>query len=150
MERNNLYTKVSLETSLTQTYLDTARQVIFAGKNSNRTMKLVFKRSILIEIYRSAHRIIENNFYLTNRTLRHTSPKMTTTLNKLAAHIRKPENNPHVFMKGRTAKHTIPDVVNEGFAKILQNSDLGTILEGQDDEEGGSRQAVSAGDVGVH
>ena len=75
---------------------------------------------------------------------------MMTTLNKLVAHVQKPKNNPHIFTKGRTAKHTIPDAVNEGFGKILQNSDLGTIPEGQDDGEGGSQQAVSVSDVGVH
>jgi hypothetical protein len=94
-------------------------------------MRLVFKRSVLIEVYRSAHRIIENNFYLTDRTLRHTNPTMVATLQKLAAHILKPENSPHVFTKGRTSKHEVTDAVNEGFMQICESTDLFTIQDEQ-------------------
>lgn len=111
-------------------------------------MKLVFKRSVLIEVYRSVHRIIENNFYLTNRTLRHTNPSMRATLQKLAAHIQKPENNPHVFTKGRTTKsgHEIIDVVNDGFIKICESTDLGTL---QDEQDSGREANATGEDVGV-
>lgn len=109
-------------------------------------MKLVFKRSVLIEVYRSVHRIIENNFYLTNRTLQHSHPTMLAMLRKLMAHIQKPKNNPHVFTKGRTVKHKISDTVNEGFAQICESSDLCTIP----DKQTGIREIVATGgDVGV-
>ena len=109
-------------------------------------MRLVFKRSVLIEIYRSAHRIIENNFYLTNRTLRHTNPSMVATLKKLATHIMKPENNPHVFTKGRTSKHEVTDAVNEGFTQICESTDLFTI---QDEQVGVQEITATSGDIGV-
>ncbi|KAK0495074.1 hypothetical protein EDD18DRAFT_1106910 [Armillaria luteobubalina] len=48
-ELNNLYTKV-----------------IFAGQGPNHTKDLVFKRSILLEVYRSTQHTIEENFHLTN------------------------------------------------------------------------------------
>jgi hypothetical protein len=82
-ERNNLYTKV-----------------IFAGYGSNRTQQLIMSRSILIEVYRSAHQIIENNFYLTHRTIRHSSPKMTRTLAHLSGYIADTNRNPHIFTSG--------------------------------------------------
>jgi hypothetical protein len=109
-------------------------------------MKLVFKRSVLIEVYRSAHRIIENNFYLTNRTLRHTNPTMVATLQKLAAHIQKPENSPHIFTKRRTSKHKVTDAVNEGFMQICESTDLCTI---RDDQVGVQEIIATSGDVGV-
>src|ERR1700690_2351500 len=92
-------------------------------------MRLVFKRSVLVKVYRSGHRIIENNFYLTNRTLRHTNPTMVATLQKLVAHIQKPENSPHVFTKGRTSKHKVTDAVDEGFMQIHESTDLCTIKD---------------------
>jgi len=58
---------------------------------------------------------------------------MLATLCKLTDQIQKPENNPHVFTRGRTAKYVIPDVVNEGFAEMCESSDLCTI---NDDEVG--------------
>lgn len=107
-------------------------------------MKLVFKRSVLIEVYRSVHHIIENNFYLTNRTLRHSQPKMLATLRKLSTYIQ--EKTPHTYMKGRTAKYEVQDVVNEGFAKIFESADLIKI----NDEDVGVHEVQATGvDIGV-
>ena len=109
-------------------------------------MKLVFKRSVLIEVYRSVHRIIKNNFYLTNHTIRHTQPSMVATLQKLADHIQKTENNPHVFTKGQSAKHEVLDALNEGFAAIVESSDLFNIVN---DEAGVQEVLATSGDIGV-
>ena len=49
---------------------------------------------------------------------------MVTTLWKLADHIQKTENNPHIFKKGWSAKHEVLDALNEGFAAIVESSDL--------------------------
>jgi hypothetical protein len=83
-ERNNLYAKVSKSHFHPKILLTRIiKKVVFGGYGSNHTQCLVMKRSILIEVYRSAHQIIENNFYLTHRTVRNSSPKMTHTLARL-------------------------------------------------------------------
>jgi hypothetical protein len=71
---------------------------------------------------------------------------MLATLRKLAAHIEKHENNPHIFTKGRTAKHEVTDAVNEGFAQICESTDLCTI---QDEQVGVREIVTTGGDVGV-
>jgi hypothetical protein len=109
-------------------------------------MKLVFKRSVLIEVYQSVHRIIENNFYMENRTICHTQPSMIVTLRKLADHIQKTENNPHVFTKGLSAKHEVLDALNEGLAAIVESSDLCNI---PDDKAGVRAVLATSGDIGV-
>ncbi|KAF9030736.1 hypothetical protein BDZ89DRAFT_902604, partial [Hymenopellis radicata] len=81
-ELNNLYTKV-----------------IFAGKGVNRTKKLVLKRSVLLEVYRSMQSTIENNFHLTHRTVRHSKPSMTRTLRRLGTEVAPLE--PHIVNAGR-------------------------------------------------
>jgi|SRR5882762_4355100 len=99
MERNNLYTKVMLTLQLIMNWFNViAMHVVFASKGPNCTMKLIFKRSILIEVHRSAHRIIKNNFYLTHCTLQHSHPKMLATLRKLATYIQ--DKDLHTFKKG--------------------------------------------------
>jgi hypothetical protein len=144
MERNNLYTKVMLILQLIMNRFNViVMQVVFAGKGPNRTMKLIFKRSILIEVYRSAHRIIENNFYLTHRTLWHSHPKMLATLRKLATYIQ--DKDPHTFKKGQVVKYEIPDVVNDGFEKMFENTDLYTIR----DDAGVRDIHTTGGDIGV-
>ena len=110
-------------------------------------MKLIFKRSVLIEVYRSVQRIIESNFYLTGRTLQHSHPSMLATLRKLATHIQKPEDNPHIFTQGQGAAYEIPDVVSDGFGQMWEKADICAINE----EEGGERETAPTGrDVGVN
>lgn len=94
-------------------------------------MRLIFKRSVLIEVYRSAHRVIENNFYLTHRTLSHTHPSMLATLKKLATHIQ--EKQPHKFQAGRTVKYEIQDVITDGLVRMFETTDL-TNVQGDEDE----------------
>lgn len=143
-ERNNLYTKVSHSFSR-QTTLNNTEQVIFSGRGPNRTQALIMKRSILIEVYRSAHQVIENNFYLSHRTIRHSSPKMRRTIAKLQSYIEDPTRSPHIFTPGRTVAHQIPDCVSDGFALLTQSTDIGTA----DDVDSDKAAAVTGEDLGV-
>ncbi|KAJ3880876.1 hypothetical protein F5051DRAFT_298373, partial [Lentinula edodes] len=81
-ELNNLYTKV-----------------IFAGKGPNHTKQLIFKRSPLLDVYRSMQETIEDSFYLTHRTVQHSKPKMDNTLRRLGDHVAMLQG--HVFKPGR-------------------------------------------------
>lgn len=90
VELNNLYTKV-----------------IFGGSGSNYTIDRVIEESILIDIYRHCHVIVENGFYLVNRTIRHAPPDMTKTLEALSRQYRQAQ--PHIFNRGRRAKCVVAD-----------------------------------------
>ncbi|KIM55070.1 hypothetical protein SCLCIDRAFT_17457 [Scleroderma citrinum Foug A] len=78
VERNNLYTKV-----------------IFSGTGPNQTIKHIIKESPLIEVYRHCHVTVENAFHLQYRTLHHSPPDMTKTIQRLAARIK--EKGAHTF-----------------------------------------------------
>ncbi|KAF8340421.1 uncharacterized protein EI90DRAFT_2906032 [Cantharellus anzutake] len=71
VELNNLYTKV-----------------IFCGSGSNRTLTHIINQSSLIELYRSVHVNIADNFAVTRRSTRHTRANMTNTLKDLQEGIR--------------------------------------------------------------
>lgn len=123
-------------------------QVIFSGRGPNRTQPLIMKRSILIEVYRSAHQMIENNFYLTHRTIRHSSPKMTTTLSRLRSYIEGPEQSPHQYKAGRSDNHEIPDYVGDGFALLMQDGNLGAVTN--EGESEGIAATATGDDIGVN
>jgi hypothetical protein len=104
------------------------------------------KRSILIEVYRSAHQIIENNFYLTHRTVRHSSPKMTRTLARLGEYIEKSSQNPHIFTAGRLVDYEVVDRISDGFALLGEDSDLCKDTGG----EAAGAEATTREDIGVN
>ena len=145
-ERNNLYTKVSKSHFHAKILLIIEWKVVFGGYGSNRTQRLVMKRSILIEVYRSAHQIIENNFYLTHRTVRHSSPKMTRTLARLGEYIEKIGSNPHVFTAGRSIGYEVPDRITEGFALLGEDADLCK----DTGREAAGAEATTGEDIGVN
>ena len=62
-------------------------QVIYTGSGPNRTIEYICKQSPFIEVFRSCHVIVEAVFQLSHRTLRHTSPDMTTTIERLRAYM---------------------------------------------------------------
>ncbi|KAF8257523.1 hypothetical protein EI94DRAFT_1629719 [Lactarius quietus] len=70
VERNNLYTKV-----------------IYAGSGPNRTINYICKQSPLIEVFQSCCVIVKAAFQLMHRTLKHTSPDMMATIERLRAHM---------------------------------------------------------------
>ena len=122
------------------------KQVIFAGQGSNRTHQLVMKRSVLIEIYRSVHQMIENNFYLTHHTVRHSSPKMLRTISRLRSYIEDPSRNPHVHSNGRSVQYEIPDYITNGFSLLGEDADLCAGAEGGETEVG----RITGDDIGVN
>ncbi|KAJ3730829.1 hypothetical protein C8R42DRAFT_545138, partial [Lentinula raphanica] len=107
-ELNNLYTKT-----------------IFAGKGPNHTRQLIFKRSVLLEVYRAMQETIEDNFFLTHRTVHHSKPTMTNTLRKLAEIVSALDST--MLKPGRLSsipghqdRWKVQDVIIEGFAILAQ------------------------------
>ncbi|KAI9429352.1 hypothetical protein H4582DRAFT_2065370 [Lactarius indigo] len=70
VERNNLYTKV-----------------IYSGSGPNSNIDYICKQPPPIEVFRSCHVMVESAFQLTNRTLKHTPPDMTATIERLRAYM---------------------------------------------------------------
>lgn len=96
-ELNNLYTKASL---VPYTFISMliGNKVMFAGQGPNCTKELVFKRSVLLEVYHSMQQTIEDNFHLSHRTVHHTKPAMTKPLQRLRTQIANLDG--HRFKKG--------------------------------------------------
>ncbi len=96
-ELNNLYTKASL---VPYTFISMliGNKVMFAGQGPNCTKELVFKRSVLLKVYRSMQRTIEDNFHLSHHTVHHTKPAMTKPLQRLRTQIANLDG--HRFKKG--------------------------------------------------
>ncbi|KAI0310544.1 hypothetical protein OF83DRAFT_1033881, partial [Amylostereum chailletii] len=95
VERNNLYTKH-----------------IYGGKFSNNTIAYMLKESILIEIYRTLHVNIEDNFCLTNRTINHAKPNMKNTYKKVSEHMQK--HRPNEYQPKRRARYAVENLVQTG------------------------------------
>ncbi|KAI9455461.1 hypothetical protein BJY52DRAFT_1121970 [Lactarius psammicola] len=99
VERNNLYTKV-----------------IYAGSGPNRNIEYICKQSPLIEMFRSCHVIVETAFQLTYRTLKHTPPDMTTTIQRLRAYMQ--SSGLCEFRRGRTVEQEITDNILKGLQVV--------------------------------
>ena len=123
MERNNLYTKVSVRRiNISTSNRISAKQVIYAGTGPNRTIEHIIQESPLIELYRDCHVTVENGFYLEHRTIGHTHPDMTKTLRKLRTEIER--NAPHHFTPGRRTKLSVPDQIAAAMNTMQKKRDL--------------------------
>ncbi|KAG2125101.1 hypothetical protein DEU56DRAFT_744063, partial [Suillus clintonianus] len=112
VERNNLYTKV----------------VIFAGTGPNRTIDHIIKQSPLIEVFRNCHVIMENAFYLKNRTIQHTHPNMAATIEKLRSYI---QSTLAYIPQNRSSKRVIEDQIAVGM-KLIQQKKVSQTTTGEE------------------
>lgn len=152
-ELNNLYTKVSQTNIVTCENQLSSGQVIFARQGPNRTKELVFKRSVLLEVYRSMQRSIEENFYLNHCTVHHTKPTMTKTLLRLRNQLAILDG--FRFKKGRSTSTpasgrswVVHDAISEGFALLVQKKSLYTVGESSTEESETTNQ-ITSDDLGV-
>ncbi|KAF8971524.1 hypothetical protein BDZ97DRAFT_1786939 [Flammula alnicola] len=58
-------------------------KVTYGSSGSARTFEWILKQSPLIEVFRHIHKIIEENFHLMHRSVRHAPPNIQNTLNVL-------------------------------------------------------------------
>ncbi|KAJ6570751.1 hypothetical protein B0H10DRAFT_2352387 [Mycena sp. CBHHK59/15] len=88
----------------------------YGGHGSNYTKKRVIQESTLIQVYRQCCRNIERNFHLTSLTSHHAPPNMEKTYKKMARYLQ--EHGPNEHRPGRKTAYIIPDVINQGQAKM--------------------------------
>lgn len=91
-------------------------QVIFAGSGPNRTIDHICQQSPLIEVFRSCHVIVESAFQLTHRTLKHTPPDMSTTIERLRLHMQ--STSCCEFRKGRVVEREVMDYIMKGMQAV--------------------------------
>ena len=91
-------------------------QVIYAGSGPNRTIDYICQQSPLIEVFRNCHVIVESAFQLTHRTLKHTPPDMTATIERLRVHMQ--TTGCSEFRKGRVVEREITDAIQKGLQTI--------------------------------
>lgn len=61
---------------------------------------------------------MENAFHLQHRTIRHSQPDMTKTIQKLGAYIK--EKYSHIKKEGRGALRSVPDQLAAGMALMQE------------------------------
>lgn len=126
---------------------------LYSGASSNRTLENLIKQSPLIMEYQRAHSIIEKNFYLTERTLRHPPPLMKHTLARVQHHLRENEMNSH--QAGRRLPRVPKNAIASGVtAAALKPGEAWFVTgaEGMNEDEtteGEGELVMTAGDVGV-
>ena len=98
LELNNLLTKV-----------------IYGGRGSNYTVDRILKESILIQLYRDCKKVVEDQFLLTPKTMRHGTPDFTNTYALLVQMANDSSVLKTVY--GRKSGYHIPDVFDIGMAK---------------------------------
>ncbi|KAH9028298.1 hypothetical protein EDB85DRAFT_1867916 [Lactarius pseudohatsudake] len=77
---------------------------------------LYTKQSPLIEVFRSCHVMVESAFQLTHRTLKHTPPDMTATIERLRAYMQ--SSDTCEFRQGRVVEREIADNLVKGFRVV--------------------------------
>jgi hypothetical protein len=92
-------------------------QRIYGGKFSNHTKTRILKQSPLIEMFKNTRIQFEKMFTLEHRTIRHSPPRLQKTFNKLANYMT--TNDANVFVPGRVATYSIPDVMGKGMHVFL-------------------------------
>lgn len=126
-------------------------------------MDYICKQSPLIEVFRSCHVMVESAFQLTHRTLKHTPPDMTATIERLRAYME--SSGMCKFQRGRAVERETVDNITRGLHVILtkktiqrvtqeageisQVAEAGEISRGDEDVEGDACE-LSAADLEAH
>lgn len=97
-------------------------------------MDRIIKESPLIQIYRDCHVNIEENFVLTRRTVNHTAPDMTKTLQALGDYLQ--NHSPFNHQPQRRSSYVIPNMISKGVELLMTREDKSRDEEVEMDEMG--------------
>ncbi|QRV87441.1 hypothetical protein RhiJN_15459 [Ceratobasidium sp. AG-Ba] len=119
----------------------------YSGSGSNRTPEHLRKESVLIEDYQAAHRIMEQNFYLTPRTTLHPPPVMKTSLNMVRKYLEGERMCSHHM--GRTFSSPPINVFAKGVeAETEEPGNLWSATGGEEDSAE-NNEGIQLGDLAV-
>lgn len=85
---------------------------IYGGSGSNYTIARIVKESPLIQLFRDCKSVVEEQFLLTPKTMRHGEPNMIESFNALSRYA--VSNGILNFSVGRTTHHSIPNYFQVG------------------------------------
>ena len=120
-------------------------QVLYAGSGPNRTIDYICQQSPLIEVFRSCHVIVELAFQLTHRTLKHTPPDMSMTIERLRLYMQ--STSCHEFRKGRVVEREIVDCIMKGMQAVHARK---TVLPEDELQENTPSEGLEAVDLEAH
>src|SRR5882762_7293943 len=109
-------------------------QVVYAGSGQARTLLLVIKQSPLIEIFRSMHVLIQDNFHMLHHSAHHAPPNLTTMIKVLYDGLQKHQ----AYEQDQC--HDIPKLPNHllnGMEQIQMEKQEGFAMEEGDEAESG-------------
>ncbi|GLB35134.1 hypothetical protein LshimejAT787_0206990 [Lyophyllum shimeji] len=131
VELMNLYTKVT-----------------YSGASSNRTFQLVIKNSPLIQIFRSVHENIEDNFHLLHRSVRHAPPNLKNTLTTLTSELKKHQAHEIALRIGVQYRETeaLTDHFRQGML-VLQTEKTPRFGSIDEEGEGGEEDETPADEL---
>jgi hypothetical protein len=91
-------------------------QIIYSGSGPNSTMDYICKQSPLIDVFRTCHVMVESTFQLTHRTLKHTPPDMTWTIERLRAYMQ--TSGTCEFRQGQVVEQETMDNIVKGMQMV--------------------------------
>ncbi|PSS32232.1 hypothetical protein PHLCEN_2v2001 [Hermanssonia centrifuga] len=94
-------------------------KVVYSGSGSSRTFQLVLKQSPLIQVFRQVHTLMQDNFFLLHRTVRHAPSDLRNTIKALCDELER--NKAHEYNENRQTAPDLIDHFREGM-RILQTT----------------------------
>ncbi|KAI9452136.1 hypothetical protein BJY52DRAFT_1205777 [Lactarius psammicola] len=100
---------------------------------------LVERNNLYTKVFRSCHVIVESAFQLTHRTLKHTPPDMTATIERLRTHLQ--ATGCCEFQRGRVVEREVVDIILKGLHTVHAKK---TVLPEEETHE------IEAADLEAH
>ncbi|THH23068.1 hypothetical protein EUX98_g8113 [Antrodiella citrinella] len=125
-------------------------KVVYGSSGYTRTLLLIIKQSPLIETFRKIHTLMQDNFHLLHRSVRHAPPNIQNTITALRELLEK--TNGHLFSPDRIEGLTVSlmDHYSDGMYK-LQTTPIGKkgglVIDGEADEEMGIEEELDIDDL---
>ncbi|KAI0072064.1 hypothetical protein K474DRAFT_1678964 [Panus rudis PR-1116 ss-1] len=122
-------------------------KVVYPGTGYTRTLQLVLKQSPLIELFRHVHRLMQDNFHLIHRTVRHAPPDIGNTIKVLCKLLQ--ESKGYTFVKDRKSVR-IPDHLHEGMLLLQTQSGIVRVTRPSNTEELPDASASESAEASAH
>ncbi|KAG8710060.1 hypothetical protein FRC11_004920 [Ceratobasidium sp. 423] len=127
------------------------QKCLHSGSGSCRTVENLIKQSVLIEDYQAAHRIVEKEFHLTEKTSRHPPPVMKASLAIVGRYLEEQNMNSH--QPGRTLStpptNALATGIHLALEKPKESESAPEDCEGAEDEEEIGGREIGPRDLAV-